>query len=507
MSSVHESLTRRRRAEMRFRAYGLAAIALAVGMLVLLLATIGVQAAGAFSHHKLQVSVEWTDNASGPTPPVATLVSRLNTIVREDLETVFPKAMQDRRSQVELHDTVSRLALLPVANRLSRDPPTSGSLFAFDVALSDDIDLFLKGSPKLTSTVWTDGVDSIEQTVGDSVELIYEDGGLLALQREGESNEPTLLLQMGGVVIRVASITDSVVSGKVLVGEVSAIDDQDRSGAIVHRVAAPELQRNVSDQQIAWMLVLQDAGRIKRTFNADFFTNADSTYPELAGVLAAIMGSVFMMLVTAAVALPIGMAAALYLEEFAPHNRLTRMIEVNINNLAAVPSIVFGLLGAALLINFLNMPRSAPVVGGLVLGLMTLPTIILAARAALRAVPQTVRDAALGLGASKSRAVFDHVLPLAAPGILTGAIIGLARALGETAPLLLIGMVAFVAEVPDGPNDEATALPVLIYKWSNGAERAWEPATAAAIVVLLAFMVLMNAAAVLLRRRIDRTRL
>ncbi|MEO1786287.1 MAG: phosphate ABC transporter permease PstA, partial [Pseudomonadota bacterium] len=210
------------------------------------------------------------------------------------------------------------------------------------------------------------------------------------------------------------------------------------------------------------------------------------------------------MLVTAGFAVPVGIAAALYLEEFAPKTRVTELIEVNINNLAAVPSIVFGLLGAAVFLNIFGMPRSVPFVGGLVLGLLTLPTVIIASRASLRAVPPSIRAAALGLGASKTQTVFHHVLPLAAPGILTGAIIGLARALGETAPLLLIGMVAFVAEVPSGPTDEATALPVLVYKWSTGAERAWEYNTAAAIIVLLLFMIIMNATAVFLRRRFER---
>ncbi|MEO0786873.1 MAG: phosphate ABC transporter permease PstA, partial [Pseudomonadota bacterium] len=255
---------------------------------------------------------------------------------------------------------------------------------------------------------------------------------------------------------------------------------------------------------IAWTLALQDDGRVSRGINWALLSNADSTYPEIAGVLAAIVGSLFTMLITAMIAIPIGISAALYLEEYAPKNRLTDLIEVNINNLAAVPSIVFGLLGAAVFLNFLALPRSAPLVGGLVLGLLTLPTVIIASRAALRAVPPSIRSAALGVGASKTQTVLHHVLPLAAPGIMTGAIIGMARALGETAPLLLIGMVAFVAEVPSGPTDEATALPVLIFKWSTGAERAWEPNTAAAIVVLLTFMVLMNALAVFVRRRFER---
>jgi len=210
------------------------------------------------------------------------------------------------------------------------------------------------------------------------------------------------------------------------------------------------------------------------------------------------------MFVTALFAIPVGILAAVYLEEFAPKNRMTNIIELNINNLAAVPSIIFGLLGAALFINAFGMPRSVPLVGGLVLGLLVLPTVIIASRAALKSVPPSVRTAALGLGASQTQSVFHHVLPLAAPGIMTGAILAMARALGETAPLLLIGMVAFVNEVPTGPTQEATTLPVLIYKWFSGAERAWEPMTSAVIIILLATLVLMNLAVVLLRRRFER---
>jgi phosphate transport system permease protein len=245
-------------------------------------------------------------------------------------------------------------------------------------------------------------------------------------------------------------------------------------------------------------------GRVERVPRWTLLTNSDSTYPELAGGLAAIVGSLLTMLVTAMVAMPIGILAAVYLEEFAPRNRVTEFFEVNINNLAAVPSIVFGLLGAALYINFLGMPRSAPLVGGLVLALMTFPVVIIASRAALKAVPPSVRSGALAVGASQMQTVFHHVVPLAAPGILTGATLGMARALGETAPLLLIGMVAFVGDVPSGPTDESTVMPVLIFSWSNNAERAWEPLTSAMIVILLAFLLLMNGLVVFLRRKYER---
>ena len=269
-------------------------------------------------------------------------------------------------------------------------------------------------------------------------------------------------------------------------------------------MAVPESNRTISDLQIAWALALKSEGIIRRVPHTSLLTSTDSTYPELAGSLAAIVGSLLTMLVTGMVAIPMGIFAAIFLEEFAPKNRLTQLIEVNINNLAAVPSIVFGLLGATLLLGTFGLPRSAPLVGGLVLALLILPVVIISARAALRAVPPSIRSGALAVGASRMQAVFHHVLPLAFPGMLTGAILGMARALGETAPLLLIGMVAFVAEVPSSTTDEATALPVLIYSWASNAERAWEPMTAAVIVILLALLVTMNVIVVMLRRKFER---
>jgi phosphate transport system permease protein len=266
----------------------------------------------------------------------------------------------------------------------------------------------------------------------------------------------------------------------------------------------PESKRKISDAQIAIIDDLTEKGVLAKQFNSNLFFNGPSSRPESAGIAVAVIGSVFMMLIVLVLALPIGVAASIYLEEFAPKNRWTDLIEVNINNLAAVPSIVFGLLGLAVFINFAGLPRSASLVGGLVLTLMTLPTIIIATRSALKAVPPSIREAALGVGASKTQAIFHHVLPLATPGILTGTIIGLAQALGETAPLLMIGMVAFVKDFPATPLDPATALPVQIYMWSGEAQRAFTERTSAAILILLAFLALMNISAVLLRRRFER---
>ncbi len=266
----------------------------------------------------------------------------------------------------------------------------------------------------------------------------------------------------------------------------------------------PESERRVSDQQAGWIDQLLETGRLRLQFNTIFFTAGDSREPELAGIRGAVMGSFFTLIVTLVLSFPMGVAAAVYLEEFAPKNRWTDLIEVNINNLAAIPSIVFGLLGLAVFLNFMSLPRSASLVGGLVLTLMTLPTIIIASRASLKSVPPSIREAALGVGASKMQTIGHHVLPLAMPGMLTGAIIGMARALGETAPLLMIGMVAFIVDVPGGFRDPATVLPVQIYLWADSPERAFVERTSAAIMVLLLLLLTMNAAAVFLRNKFER---
>ncbi len=260
----------------------------------------------------------------------------------------------------------------------------------------------------------------------------------------------------------------------------------------------------VSEVTIERISSLLESGDMKRRFNFNFFTNGDSSEPELAGVLGAMLGSFFTLVVTLVLSFPVGVAAAIYLEEYAPRNKWTDFIEVNINNLAAVPSIIFGLLGLAIFLNFFGMPRSIPLVGGLVLTLMTLPTIIISSRAAIKAVPPSIREAALGIGASKMQMILHHVLPLALPGMLTGAIIGMAQALGETAPLLMIGMVAFIADIPSGIMDPATVLPVQVFLWSESPERAFVKLTSAAIMILLVFLITMNTLAIWLRRRLER---
>ncbi|PHR91667.1 MAG: phosphate ABC transporter, permease protein PstA [Robiginitomaculum sp.] len=262
--------------------------------------------------------------------------------------------------------------------------------------------------------------------------------------------------------------------------------------------------RKLKDRDVVWVDTLKAEGKIKKTFNTAFFTNGDSREPEMAGILGATLGTFFSLLVCFAIAFPLGILTAVYLEEYAKKSWLTNLIEININNLAAVPSIVFGLLGLSIFLGVFHLPRSTPLVGGMVLALMTLPTIIIAARASLRSVPNTIRDAALGLGASKTQTTFHHVVPLAAPGMLTGTILGMAQALGETAPLLMIGMVAFIVDIPGSVTDVATSLPVQIFLWADSPEKGFVERTSAAIIVLLVFLVLMNLLAVFLRKKLER---
>ncbi len=278
--------------------------------------------------------------------------------------------------------------------------------------------------------------------------------------------------------------------------------DQLRKGRI--DASEPEANRKVKDKELGWYQKLEEEGRVSLNFHTTFLTSGDSRNPELAGIWGATVGSALTLLVTLAIAFPIGVLTAIYLEEFAPKNRLTDLIEVNINNLAAVPSIVFGLLGLAVFLGVMHLPRSAPLVGGLTLALMTLPTIIIASRASIKAVPPSIRDAARGLGASPMQVVFHHVVPLAMPGILTGTIIGMAQALGETAPLLMIGMVAFIVDIPGSVTDAATALPVQIFLWADSPERAFVEKTSAAILVLLTFLIAMNGLAIWLRQKFER---
>ena len=507
-------LNRRRAAERRFRFYGQAAIGVGISALIILIYAILSQAISAFSRHSLSFDLKLDIETLVPagdtqdTEAIASNVTGFNQLIQNSLTDTFPEAANERLVRRDLYSMVTRLAVLPVARSVADNPEVLGTVQPVSLALSDDLDLYLKGA--ITKRRWIYEVGEPGRLgLNEAGQYVLTDAGaaefpiLRALWEVPEDERPGIILRLNETWFSLNGLSGASAILTYLTGPIQT-GEQAGSALTAMVLSLPENKRVISDRQIAWISRLEDDGRVTSGWNTTLLTNADSTYPELAGAAAAILGSFFTMLITAFFAVPVGVLAAIYLEEFAPKNRLTDMIEVNINNLAAVPSIVFGLLGAVVFLNAFGMPRSVPFVGGLVLGLLVLPTVIIASRAALKSVPQSIRTAALGLGASKTQSVFHHVLPLAAPGIMTGSIIGMARALGETAPLLLIGMVAFVADVPSGPGDESTVLPVLIYKWSTGAERAWEPMTAAVIVILLVFLVLMNLIAVFLRRQFER---
>ena len=410
------SLPRRRRAEARFRLYGIAAIGIALGFLILLIGAIGAQGVGAFTQAEIALDVTFEQSVldpSGGRDPETLSTANYRAVVRAALGDIFPEAVRKRRDRRRLMELVSVGAAFELRRLVLEDPAVIGRTMRVWVPADDEVDMLLKGATARDSGRFT-------------------------------------------------------------------------------------------EKQLSWLDRLEAEGRIRSTFNWRFFSNGDSREPELAGILGAISGSFFALMTCLVLSFPLGVMAAIYLEEFAPRNRWTDLIEININNLAAVPSIVFGLLGLAVFLGLMGLARSAPLVGGMVLALMTLPTIIIVTRASLGAVPPSIREAAIGLGASRVQAMLHHTLPLAMPGIMTGTIIGMARALGELAPLIMIGMVAFIVDVPQGPLDPASALPVQIYIWADSPERAFAEKTAAAIIVLLAFLIVMNLTAVILRWRFER---
>jgi phosphate transport system permease protein len=413
MDIVNRGLSKRYRAERRFRLYGVVAIVISLLFLLLLFVSIIGNGYKAFQQTFIQLDVFFDPGFINKEDLRG---SDYAGLVKKAIRDLFPevKGRQDKRA---LYGLISSGAGLRLRDMVMQDPEIIGGTLQIWVPADDDVDMLMKGH----------------------------------IKRD-----------------------------------------------------VPETERRLSDKQLAWIDRFTEQERIRKQFNTTFFTAGDSREPELSGILGAVSGSFFMLLVTLFLSFPIAVAAAVYLEEFAPKNRWTDIIEVNINNLAAVPSIVFGLLGLAVFLNFFGLPRSAPLVGGLVLTLMTLPTIIIASRASLKAVPPSIREGALGVGASKMQMVTHHVLPLALPGMLTGTIIGMAQALGETAPLLMIGMVAFIVDIPSGFTDPATALPVQIFLWADSPERAFVERTSAAIMVLLAFLIAMNAVAIVLRKRFER---
>ncbi len=419
MQTVEAGLRRRRRAEARFRLYGLISVLAGVSFLAFLFTSIVSNGYSAFSQTHINLDVALDEeliDPRGEREEKAIARADYNAVVRNALMEYFPD-VSGRTQRRALSRLVSSEAAFMIREAVMDNPSLISTTQSFWVPADDEIDMLMKGRVNRDS---------------------------------------------------------------------------------------PESERRLKDFQLNWVDQLLADGRVEKKFNRRFFTSGDSREPELAGIHGALMGSIYALLVTLVLSFPIGVAAAIYLEEFAPKNRWTDMIEVNINNLAAVPSIVFGLLGLAVFINFFGLPRSAPLVGGLVLSLMTLPTVIIASRAALKAVPPSIREGALGMGASRMQMVFHHVAPLALPGMLTGTIIGMARALGESAPLLMIGMVAFIVDIPGSVTDPSTALPVQIYLWADSPERAFVERTSAAIIVLLGVLLFMNALAIFLRNRFER---
>jgi len=414
---VMAGLGKRRNAELRFRAYGLGAIVIALVFLVLLFTSIVSKGYSAFLYTNVALDIHFDAQAIDPEglgTPDAQANGDYDILWKTAIYGLFPE-VTERQKKRALAGFIGSSAGQRLRAMVKSDPKLVGTTQRVWLPVDDAIDMLAKGN------------------LGDAAEL-------------SDRNKDSLV----------------------------------------------------------WLTTLQEQNRIRKAINREFFTNGDSREPEAAGIWGAVSGSAFTLLVTIGLSLPVGIAAAIYLEEFSPRNKWTDFIEVNINNLAAVPSIVYGLLGLAVFINTFGLPRSSPLVGGLVLTLMTLPVIIIAGRSALKSVPPSVREAALGIGASPVQMVFDHVLPLAMPGMLTGAIIGTARALGESAPLLMIGMVAFIVDVPTSLTSPATVLPVQIYLWADSPERAFVERTSAAIMVLLVFLIVMNGCAVYLRKRYER---
>jgi phosphate transport system permease protein len=510
-------------AETRFRIFGLTMVALAVMFCAVLLGSILVQSATALTENRLTVQVQLDpariDPAGNRNPDEIRQRGDFQGAVRAALEARFPAAATDGTAS-DVAELITPLAVTPLARKVAADPALIGQTVAASFPVNDDLDMILKGGlgglGLRTGTVPL----SVEPQPDGSVVLagpgaFAADLGWLA-ERSGAASSgpaaldrstPSILIEIAGGTWRLIQLRADRATASLLVTPPSAAD----TGALVAagdwtllRLEVPEETRPLNDTLVALGRLLVADGSIRASPNLTVLTNSDSNEPELAGLAAAIVGSVLTLIITFLTAVPLGVAAAIYLEEFAPKNRWTDLIEVNINNLAAVPSIVFGLLGFAVFLTFFGMPRSAPIVGGVVLTLMSLPVIIIASRAALKAVPPSIREAALGVGASKMQAIFHHVLPLAMPGILTGSILAMAHALGETAPLLMIGMVAFIADIPQGFNDASTVLPVEIFMWASRPERAWDARTALAIIVLLLFMVAMNGLAIWLRRRFER---
>ena len=523
-------MRRRYAADRRLRIYGLAAIATAVLLLGLLIASLVYTGYTAFVQSKIDLEVYLDPSRIDAQNPRD---GNYRVIVRNSFDKLFPDVTSpgDKRQLNRIPSTESRFI---VRQYVINHPDMIGKTVKFALPLSDPFDQLNKGViPATIDALTRREQEAFQGLVNRNV--VQESGGRTTLKvdayidpgkvsvedpgsgdyqsivREGISNffpgrsgtaYQKILSPDAGDAVRTRVLQNTDLIGKTASVEVPVSEAYDT----LHKGGVPKIPnpRFSSGKQIEWFDSLKQRGLIRTPFNWELFFNSDSRFPEQAGLAGAIVGSFYILLVCFLISFPVGIAAAVYLEEFAPTNRATDLIEVNINNLAAVPSVVFGLLGLAVFLSFMGLPRSAPLVGGMVLSLMTLPTIIIATRAALKAVPPSIREAALGVGASGHEVVFHHVLPLAMPGIMTGTIIGLARALGETAPLLLIGMNAFITSAPGGILEPATALPTQIYSWADSPERGFVSRTSAATLVLLGFLLVMNGVAIFLRQRFER---
>jgi phosphate transport system permease protein len=530
-ADVQRRIKRRYAKDRRLQAYGITAILLAVGLLGLLLGSIVMNGYTAFVQSKVETPlfidpalVDAADPAKG----------NYRKILGNGFDALFPDVTEPAiRRQIDA--IPSSQARFSLRDYVVKNPQLIGQRIAYPVSLSDPFDQLYKGllpgkifalrDAQIERFRLLQSEGKVRETDGRIVYVLpvfldaarIDPGALLdadfqALAREAlikslpgadERVATEMLAPDAGDVLRQQVSLDPTPIGKTIQAELPAADVYAQLGkGEIPTVINP---RFASEAQLDAFQSLVQRGLIKSVFAWELFTNADSRFPEQAGLASGLMGSLLLVIVVAAVSVPMGIAAAVYLEEFAPKNRFTDLIEVNINNLAAVPSIVFGLLGLAVFLGFFGMPRSAPLVGGLVISLMTLPTIIIATRAALKAVPPSIREAALGVGASKHQVMLHHVIPLALPGIMTGTIIGLAAALGETAPLLLIGMNAFIPSVEQmSLLSPATTLPTQVYSWADSPERGFVARTSAAIMVLLGFLVVMNTVAIVLRHKFER---
>ena len=481
-------IAQRYASERRFKAYGAVALAVSVLFLAYLIVDIGIKAWPSFFEHRVVLEINLD---ASKIPATEVLKGDFEGLVKDGLRGFFP-GVTTRGDVRSLNSLLSAGAADDLRQQTAANAASIGTTVRAGALLADDADLYLKGM--LTKTLRTAGTTTL-QLAQAGEEFIFT--GDLSQLAAGQ------IVRANGGALRIAGVEASLAKAEVIMPPTTLNTLAPGTWDILSFSHA-EADRRIDDRQVVLLETLRDKGVIEKHFAWRFFTSGDSREPELAGLRGAIIGSLLTVAMTLALSVPLGIAAAVYLEEFAAKNKWTELIEVNINNLAAVPSIIFGLLGLAVFINFFGLPRSAPLVGGLVLGLLVLPTIIIATRAALKAVPPSIKEAALGVGASHQQAVFHHVLPLAVPGILTGTILGVARALGETAPLLMIGMVAFIVDVPKGFTEAATVLPVQIYLWSDLPEVAFQSRTAAAIIVLLVILFCLNAVAIYLRKRFEK---